>query len=105
MRKIWFVAGAGLITAAMAAIVVFISSDSEAKPPAESAATALSNRIAVTGLAGRKNSTKLFRIDVPSGAHDLAFTTYHDGKEAEPIDLYVRFGSPPDRKSFDDRDI
>lgn len=104
MRKIWLVAGAGL-TVAAAAAVVFIASDSEAKPPAGNAAVALSNRVAATGLEGRKNSMKLFRIDVPSGAHDLAFTTYGDGKNAEPVDLYVRFGSPPERKTFDDRDI
>ena len=55
-------------------------------------ATALSNGVAKTGIAGAAGSDQLFTLVVPSGATGLKFVTSGGTGDA---DLYVKFGSAP----------
>ena len=54
--------------------------------------TALSNGVAITGIAGAAGSDQLYTLDVPAGATNLKFVTSGGTGDA---DLYVKFGSAP----------
>jgi hypothetical protein len=54
--------------------------------------TALSNGVAVTGIAGAAGSDQLYTLDVPAGATGLKFVTSGGTGDS---DLYVKFGSAP----------
>jgi len=61
---------------------------------------ALSNGVAVTGLAASTNNALNFTLAVPSGATNLSFVINGGTGDA---DLYVRFGSTPTLSSYDCR--
>ncbi|HEX7964895.1 MAG TPA: PPC domain-containing protein [Gammaproteobacteria bacterium] len=63
-------------------------------------ATALSNGVPVTGIAGAAGSQTQFSLAVPSGATGLKFVTSGGSGTA---DLYVRFGSAPTTATYDCR--
>ena len=67
-------------------------------PPA--VGTALTNGVAVTGLAGALDSSTFFYIDVPSGASSLLVQTSGGGRGAN-ANLYVRRDAVPTTGAFD----
>src|SRR5205814_506169 len=54
-------------------------------------ANLLRNGVAVAGITGQRNSTYVYKIEVPEGASNLVVTT--DGAEGDSR-LFVRYGSP-----------
>ncbi|WP_448565864.1 M4 family metallopeptidase [Thalassotalea ganghwensis] len=58
----------------------------------------LQNGVAKTGISGSAKSEKLFKLDVPTGATNLTFSTVGGSGDA---DLYVKFGSEPTLNSYD----
>ena len=76
-----------LRSAALVAIVLFSAcDDSSTGPPASSAVTIISG-VPVTGISGRENSRKLYRIVVPPGSTRLLVET-HGG--SGDVDLLIR---------------
>ncbi len=65
-----------------------------------SGATALSNGVAVTGLAGARRSQTAFSFQVPAGASQLRFAISGGAGDA---DLYVRYGALPTTSAYDYR--
>ncbi|PKM14698.1 MAG: ribonuclease [Gammaproteobacteria bacterium HGW-Gammaproteobacteria-2] len=61
---------------------------------------ALSNGVAVTGLAASTNNALSFTLAVPSGASNLSFVINGGTGDA---DVYVRFGSTPTLSTYDCR--
>lgn len=61
-------------------------------------AVQLQNNVAVTGLAGALNSSRLYYIDVPANATQLAVTAIGPNGDA---DLYVRLGAAATFNSYD----
>lgn len=60
--------------------------------------TLISSGVPVTGISGTEGSQHLYRIDVPSGSTKLTATT--TGGTGD-VDMYVRYGAPPEAGSFD----
>jgi uncharacterized protein YkwD len=65
-----------------------------------SGTTALSNGVAVNGLAGVRRSQTAFSFQVPAGASHLHFAMSGGTGDA---DLYVRYGAPPTPSAYDFR--
>ncbi|HYD62316.1 MAG TPA: hypothetical protein VEC35_18280 [Noviherbaspirillum sp.] len=63
----------------------------------------LENRREIRDLEGRDGSSALYRIVVPEGASDLVVTAIAR-RDATPVDLYLRFRAPPDRRRYHAKD-
>jgi len=63
-------------------------------------ATALQNGVSVSGLSGAQGSQVYYKLDVPVGATNLAFTINGGSGDA---DMYVKFGSAPTSSSYECR--
>jgi serine protease len=61
-------------------------------------ATVLVNGAAVTGVSGSTGDQKLYKIDVPAGAHSLILRTFGGTGD---VSLFVKNGSAPTTDSFD----
>jgi hypothetical protein len=89
-----------VLGAAFAASSLF----SHEKAGAGSDTTTLSNRTPLKKISGKSGESRLYAITLPTGASNLHFNTWRDGS-AGAIDLYVKFGSRPSRKSYDEKSI
>jgi len=88
--------GAGIIDAA-AAVNKALGNDGNPGGPGDGDATALTNGTAVA-VSGNAGDTKLYKIDVPAGAHALVLRTFGGTGD---VSLYVKNGDVPTTSSFD----
>lgn len=62
----------------------------------------LPNRAPVENLSGRSGNTLLYEIEVPKGGSNLHISSWRDGGSGT-VDLYVKYGSKPTRRSYDEK--
>jgi hypothetical protein len=102
-QSIWISAAVVAIALILVGAAQAISSRKQDDALESKPETVLANRAELRDLDGKDGSAALYQIAVPKGATELVVTaTAKQG--AAPVDVYVKFNSPPSRESFDARD-